>query len=109
MLITLNYRLTLISTMKPSREYVSSILCVLRLVPYLLYQDYTLLPRVIRNCRVGFIYSNYYGPDAYHCGRIFEVAITVDALKLRNTIQLVGILRKYQSRYRPVHLLTSCR
>jgi hypothetical protein len=62
MLITFNYRLTPISLMQPFQEYVSNPSGALRLVPYLLHQDYTMLSRVIRNCRVDFTHSNYYGP-----------------------------------------------
>jgi hypothetical protein len=75
-------------------------------VPHLLHQDYTMLFGVIRNRRVILIHSRYHGLNTHPGVRIFEVAITVDALKLRNTIQLVGILCESYSCYCIKHLLT---
>lgn len=47
-------------------------------------------------CSVGFFrHKCSRAPCADELRRVFETVITLDALKLRNTIQLIGILRKY--------------
>jgi hypothetical protein len=79
-------------------RYKASAFTPFTLVYWIIFSDAPLLSGSLRSCRVCRMVSLVWR-DSSSPSRVFEIFIAFDALRLRNTIQLIGLLSKYSVRY----------